>query len=368
MAQRVMDLTGRGVTIALRIEAGPVPELLISLCAFATPADYSTLESGPEWFEKIRTQGSSQLFSAMDRIGPASGKAWVNLLGLAMEAPAATTVPALLDRVRSLTPLDVRLYLMGYHVPAYQGTISREVLRRAAQGDDRAIGTLVKDACYYKGDGAEILGPLLALSPEETKDLAVEVLERWHGEVFAPSEAETVAILRRDAEAKRALLGTVGPEELIELASGIEFVPRPGITQVYLIPQIAIRPWVLLCEHDDTRLFCYAVADESMGLDAEAPPGRLVRIHKALGDEKRVRLLRAVAASNPTLQELVDQFDIPKTTLHHHMAILRTAGLVRITSDGERRYSVRFDVIPESSSLLEAYLRPGATAKGRRAE
>jgi DNA-binding transcriptional ArsR family regulator len=89
-----------------------------------------------------------------------------------------------------------------------------------------------------------------------------------------------------------------------------------------------------------------------------------VRINKALGDEKRVRLLRAVAASNPTLQELVEQFDIPKTTLHHHMAILRTAGLVRITSDGERRYSVRFDVIPEASSLLEAYLRPGSGGRG----
>jgi len=353
-----MDLTGRASPSAVLIEAGSVPELLISLCAYALPADHGTFESGPGWIEKVRTDASGAFTAALDRMGPSSGKAWVNLIGLAMATASWRSVPDFLQVVGSLSPMDARLYLLGYHVPAYQGGISRDVLRRAAEGDRRAIEVLIADSCYFGGEAGRTLEPLLRLDPEQTKDLMVEVLTRWHQEVFASREQEALAILSRDAEAKRAQAGTASASELIESASGIEFVPRPDVARVYLIPQIAMRPWVLLCEHDDTRLFCSPVADESMGGDPSAPPSRLVRIHRALGDEKRIRLLKAVAASNPTLQELVERFDVPKSTLHHHMAILRTAGLIRVRSDDERRYSIRYDVIPEASSLLDAYLRP----------
>jgi DNA-binding transcriptional ArsR family regulator len=358
VAQRVMDLTGRSTASPVLIESGPVPELLVSLCAYGLPSDHATFEAGPGWIEMIRTRSTPEFTAAFDRIGPSSGKAWVNLIGLAMATSTWRSVKDFLRVASSLSPMDARLYLLGYHVPAYQGTISRDVLRRAAEGDRRAIDVLVADGCYFGGEAGHTLEPLLRLSPEETKDLMVEVLTRWHHDVFATGEEDAVAILSRDADAKRAMAGTVSPGELIESASGIEFVPRPDVARVYLIPQIAMRPWVLLCEHDDTRLFCYPVTDESMGGDPDAPPGTLVRLHRALGDEKRIRILKAVATSAPTLQELADRFDVPKSTLHHHMAILRAAGLIRVTSDDERRYSVRFDVIPEASSLLDAYLRP----------
>jgi DNA-binding transcriptional ArsR family regulator len=178
----------------------------------------------------------------------------------------------------------------------------------------------------------------------------------WYQEVFREAEATTLPILERDAEAKRDLARTMTPEALIEAASGIQYSSDPSIRQVYLIPQFAMRPWVLLCEHDEIRLFCYPVADESLGAEAGAPPGRLVRLHKALGDEKRLRMLKALATSSGTLQELADRFGLPKSTAHHHLAILRAAGLVRVTSDYERRYSVRREVLPDASRLVEVYL------------
>jgi DNA-binding transcriptional ArsR family regulator len=359
VARRVMDLTGRAERTPVQIDAATCYEFLISLSAFANPDEYGTLEVGSDWFQKTRTALSAQAVAAIDRLGHRAGKAWVNFVGLATQAPAVGDVPALLERIGALSPLDMRLYLLGYHVPAYQGSISREVLRRAAEGDAEAAGLLLADSGYYGGEAGAMLGPLLSLSPEETKDIGMEVLRLWYEEVFRHQEQEVEPILLRDAEAKRAMAGTMPPERLIEVASGIQFVPSSGIRQVYLIPQFVMRPWVLLCEHDDTRLFCYPVADESLGGDVSAPPGRLVRLHRALGDEKRLRMLKAVQASNPTLQELVDQFEIPKSTLHHHLAILRAAGLIRVTSDPEYRYSVRHDVIPEASSLLDVYLGAG---------
>jgi DNA-binding transcriptional ArsR family regulator len=358
MTRRVMDLTGRAERTPVQIDASTCYEFLISLSAFANPDEYGTLEIGSDWFQKIRTALSGRLQSAIDRFGDRAGKAWVNFVGLATQEPATRDVPALLERIGSLSPLDLRLYLLGYHVPAYQGSISREVLRRAAEGDADASKLLIEDGGYFGGEAGTMLRSILPLSPEDTKDAAMDVLVRWHDEVFREQEREVWPILQRDAEAKRAMAATMTPERLIEVASGIQFVPSQGITQVYLIPQFIMRPWVLLCEHDDTRLFCYPVADESLGGDVNAPPGRLVRLHRALGDEKRLRILKTIQGSNPTFQELVDRFEVPKSTLHHHLAILRAAGLVRVTSDAERRYSVRHDVIPDASSLLDVYLEP----------
>ena len=76
-------------------------------------------------------------------------------------------------------------------------------------------------------------------------------------------------------------------------------------------------------------------------------------------------MLKAIAASSATLQELAERFGLPKSTAHHHLAILRSAGLIRVTSDEEHRYSVRRDVLPEMSSLLDAYLGPNDAGRSR---
>jgi DNA-binding IclR family transcriptional regulator len=78
-----------------------------------------------------------------------------------------------------------------------------------------------------------------------------------------------------------------------------------------------------------------------------------------------MRMLRTLATSSATLQELADRFGLPKSTAHHHLAILRSAGLIRVSSDEEHRYSVRRDVLPEMSTLLDAYLGPIRTTEGR---
>ena len=355
---RVQDLTGRELGYQVQVDASLAYEFLITLCAMGNPEEQPTYEVGQSWFDNIRTTASPSLQAALHRVGDNVGKVWVNLMGLATRSPAAPDAQSLLQLVGALEPPELRRYLLGFHVPAYRQSVTGDVLERAADGDPEATAALVADQCYFHGEAEKHLGPLLKLTPEETKSAVLEVMERWYQEIFRLREAEWGPILERDAAAKRLLLETMPPAEVIEAASGIQFVPQPGIRQVHLIPQLATRPWVWLAEHDDARLYCYPVADESMGPEASAPPSRLVRLHKALGDEKRLRMLKAIAASSATLQELAERFGLPKSTAHHHLAILRSAGLIRVTSDEEHRYSVRRDVLPEMSSLLDAYLGP----------
>lgn len=363
----VRDLTGREQAYAVQVEAGLTYEFLITLTAFGLPEEQPTYEIGADWFEKVRKKSSKALLTALDRIGTQAGKVWVNLIGLATTSPATRDVPSFLRRVEALEPLELRLYLLGFHVPHYQQSISQDVLYHAAEGDPAAQARLLEDGSYFGGHAEASLGPLLGLTPEQTRAVAVDAMHGWYEEVFRSREGELEPVLRRDAEAKRRLLATMPPDQVIEAASGIQFVSHSGIRQVYLIPQLTTRPWVWLAEHDDARLYCYPVADESLGGGESEPPGRLVRLHKALGDEKRLKMLRELATTSATLQELADRFGLPKSTAHHHLAILRSAGLIRVSSDEEHRYSVRRDVIPEMSSLLAAYLGPEEGQRAREA-
>jgi hypothetical protein len=145
---RVIDLTGRREATSLRVEAGPAYEFLISLCSFSFSAEQDTLESWPAWFEFVRTRASSRLLSALQRIGMQAGKIWVNFLGLATQPPATREAPALLERIAGLSPLELRLYLLGYHVPAYQLTVTQDALLRAAEGDPTTKDLLLQDAAY----------------------------------------------------------------------------------------------------------------------------------------------------------------------------------------------------------------------------
>jgi DNA-binding transcriptional ArsR family regulator len=93
-----------------------------------------------------------------------------------------------------------------------------------------------------------------------------------------------------------------------------------------------------------------------IGADDDAPPPRLVTLARALGDERRLRILRRLTAGSFTLQELADDFGVPKTTLLHHLVILRSAGLVRVEAGANGRYSVQPGTPAELHRLLDRYL------------
>ncbi len=142
------------------------------------------------------------------------------------------------------------------------------------------------------------------------------------------------------------------------MTNGVTFEPRPGITGIVLIPSIVIRPWVVMSDHGSVRIFSYPVADERLHADAATPPDRLVGVFKALGDERRLRLLHMLGGEPRTLAELTEKLDLAKSTTHHHLSVLRQAGLVRVViNDDDKRYELRTDAVPEAGDLLRSYLQ-----------
>lgn len=101
-----------------------------------------------------------------------------------------------------------------------------------------------------------------------------------------------------------------------------------------------------------------SVADEAFDVDPAAPPRRLVVAAAALGDPLRLRILHELATGDATATELADRLVIDRTSLHHHLGILRSAGLIAVSAVGVQswRYSLRADGVTGTSAALTSYL------------
>ena len=82
----------------------------------------------------------------------------------------------------------------------------------------------------------------------------------------------------------------------------------------------------------------------------------LARLYKALADERRLALLGLLSRGPVTLGDASREVGLSKSTTHHHLAILRHAGLVLIREDEERTYALRPERLDEVRRLLERNL------------
>ena len=87
------------------------------------------------------------------------------------------------------------------------------------------------------------------------------------------------------------------------------------------------------------------------------PPLSLVRLHRALGDETRLRILKLLASRDLYLTEIAQQLDLSKPTIKHHLAQLRAAGLVTITESGTvMYYTLRRNRLDDASAEIKRFL------------
>jgi DNA-binding transcriptional ArsR family regulator len=154
-----------------------------------------------------------------------------------------------------------------------------------------------------------------------------------------------------------------------QATNGADVLPAPGIELVELYPTWVLRPWTIQWEHESTLILGVPVPSDQLNADPEEPPERLVQLSRALGDERRLRILRRLTTGDYSLQELSEHFGIPKTTLLHHLVILRSVGIVRVGAGANGRYSLRPGMPLELHRLLDGYLpavRADTTGDARR--
>lgn len=313
----VLDLASSDRRLPVDIAVSPAAELLLLVVASGMD-DTEEFEVGAERIAALVEAADPRTRELLGWIAACDEKLAVNLLALLLPAGLSADVDELLERLRAIDP-------------------------------DELVELLAHD------DGAS--KALAELEPSDVRDRLVELLETW-AELGRELVEEGLEAMRRDAAARQRRAGEATADELVEEATnGVVLSRHPGLERVVLLPSYVFRPWVLLTEHAGVRIICYPVADEFVEHGSAAPPPRLVKLFKALGDEGRLRLLRRLSSGPASLTEAAELLDVAKSTAHHHLAILRQAGLVLVDPD-DGTYTLRQQLVSDAAELLQRYVEP----------
>jgi DNA-binding transcriptional ArsR family regulator len=294
------------------------------------------------------------------------GELWVALIPVVEQAPGDHSIDSALAWLRIADPVEIRTMVLSDKF----WDMDREILEAAAGGQPEAIAKVVEAANQKKMDEdfCQSLETFLEIPPKRVLSLLTDVLQRVRDEAFVEVEEEWAAAHERDAETKRLLIESfASPTELIEsITNGISYELPLGTRRVVLVPSVSLRPWTLITDRDDTLIVCYPVTEENLVHDPDAPPNALVAVYRALGDERRMRLMRRLASSPAGLAELTESLGLAKSTVFHHIGVLRSAGLVRVQLSGDGKqstYSLRLDSVPDLRELFDQYLNPKENLK-----
>lgn len=359
---RVLDLTAPHRIARVEFDVSPAYELIAVLQALSSPHAWSSYDQGAEWFDQLRSRMSDQLRSQLDLLpGEDCRSEWGHLAGLIAGAPRRDDVGAVIDHLASLPPTAIFKALIESELHGAARRQHAEVVDAAATGEATARERLLQIAGEECGpEECRLITALVRFDGAELHDLIIASL-REAAELLAPHLAAVMPALRRDAELRRERVRGLSLEDAIEAGTdGIHYLLEPGVRRVLMVPHAAMRPWVLISEYGDTKIFMVAVSEAVLYADVDTPPARLLQVVKALAEEQRLRILRRLASEGPaSLQQIADHLGVAKSTAHHHLVQLRAAGLTVVDLGADRDFRIRDGVADDVRQLLDTYLTGG---------
>ena len=339
----------------IRVISGPAFEVIAELAAFASGPARPSLESGKTWIREVRALAGVILIEHVERWGFAL---YAELASIALEAGPPYDPAQLVDRVRVL-PADVlRRRLLGAESPPNRSMVSEGAFDRGLAGDRKARAEL-RGALGLYPQARRAIDRLLTSSAEEVQRQISAIVEAWSTRVYPRFADDARAVIARDVEAKQRLFASLpGREALLMATNGIDLDPTTWATDIIVIPTVALRPFIAPGEFGSTLIVLSSVADAAFEADASAPPRHMVKMAAAIGDELRLRILRILANDELTASEIAGRLGVDRTSLHHHLGILRSAGLLTMHDAGSQgwRYSRRDAGLEDVASALAAYL------------
>ena len=282
-----------------------------------------------------------ELAEALADVGDTEGESWLNLLGLPLDAGAPFTAARLVEAVESADPVELRRHLLGRYAWSWCTLGGVDDIEAAARGEAAAASRLLAHPRYYGGHARASLGVLLALDPPETRRRIAAVLVAGEQLLLDPSTAGAVAAADERAAATLAALPALRAVE--QVAAGYRYVPEPEAERLVLIPHLEPRLPLVLAQHRSSRLVAYLAAPDRSSEEL------LVALGRALADPKRVEILALVGRGIGRAADLVDATGLTRSTVHHHLALLRDAGLVAL--EGNAR---AYTYVPRRAAADEA--------------
>lgn len=322
-------------------------ECALGIAAVTNTEIINTLERPESYWNDLRGSLSKDLIQHLDYVE--TNNTWKALLQL-LHHCESKTLEEFCFNVELLPDTEFKIACLPYIGGKFQ-----HIRGKAAFGEESAILEMQR----ITSKSPFLPQYIEYISKADTKELKthlIEVMTLWYKVVINPELELINEILSADYESKNQMKKKMSSEELVQWATGgVNYLPEPSVHKVLLIPQYIYRPWNIEADIEDTKVFYYPVANESLSHnDKYMPNNFLVQKHKALGDEVRLRIVKLLSENDHSLQELTEQLNMGKTTIHHHLKVLRAAKLVEIL---EGKYSLKANVLKLLFKELEQYIK-----------
>jgi DNA-binding transcriptional ArsR family regulator len=281
----------------VRVGAGTGVEWLMAAMPVADPAWRAVLTHGEAAYDAARVAGGRDLIRDLGRIGRPG---WIRLLGPLTRRRGAWSVDALRDHVDGQTATALHETLLGRHGQATRW--------------------------------------LSTATPAEVRVTCRRVLDGL------PAPEGSTPVL----SAVRARLAEAGPERLLdEVAPGLHY-GAGVLDDVLLVTSRQVAPIVVELAEPDRTVIVHPPLGESASLRD---------LGRALGDTTRMRVLQQLRAGPRTLPDLCEVLESPRTTLLHHLALLRGAGLIdlSVTAGEANVYRLRPDGFDQLAQAAKAF-------------
>ena len=321
-------------------------ECALGIAAITNTRLLDTLDKPKEYWMQIRESISAALSEELEFVE--KNNTWKALLQI-LHQQEFSSLETFEQYVQGLTDTELKficLPFVGNHYQAYR--------EKAAQGEMKAVKELMRVTGHNPFFPTYIEFISICEAGSLKKHL-IKVMNSWYQEIGKVKQQETEAILEKDYQSKKERQQKVSSEELVQWATGgVTYIPEPSVHTVLLIPQYIYRPWNIEADIEGTKVFYYPVANESVSpSDRYMPDYFLVQKYKALGDEVRLKMVKLLSEHPRTLQDMTERLDIGKSTIHHHLKILRAAKIVEIR---DSKYCLKKNVFSLLAKEFDWYL------------
>ncbi|WP_026907985.1 ArsR/SmtB family transcription factor [Paucisalibacillus globulus] len=344
----ILNFTSRKrSTYQIQFEYSLLWECALGIAAITNTPIINTLEKPLEYWNTIKENLSTALLKELDYVE--KNNTWKTLLQL-LHKKKFNDLTEFSTYIHELPESDLKFISLPFIGHEFQ-----ELRNNAALGNVSAITEMknkTKDNPFFP----QYIDYICTVNLSYLREHLINVMGGWYEAVIKKDSEELSIMLRTDFEMKKNMLEKLDPEALVEWATGgVSYKPEPSVSKVLLIPQYIYRPWNIEADIEDTKVFYYPISNESISPeDRYMPNNFLVLKYKALGDEARMKIVKLLFEQERTLQEITDRVKLGKSTVHHHLKILRSAKLVEIV---DSKYSLKKLTIRFLAEELNLYLK-----------
>ncbi|WP_052206961.1 ArsR/SmtB family transcription factor [Sinomonas humi] len=196
--------------------------------------------------------------------------------------------------------------------------------------------------------------------PSGSKERILRFLQRYLETVFGPSVDSIREAVERAAASSKDLLAMQPAVSTVEaLTGGYTLSAALRMNQITLAPSVFIYPFMAsrVDERSGEALIVFGIKNDEILGYRESGSEDLLDALKALSNSHRLQILTMLRDGPLPGPEFIRRLGLSQPTVHHHLAQLRSSGLIRQVRSGEGMlYSFRPDAAETLVRRLQRFL------------